>query len=80
MPVPDARPSEKIAKLFPQADPLNEEKPANAAATVKQLTAKPAPASATSASDAVPLPEPRPNLTAVREARPYRRSRHRQYQ
>src|SRR3954449_744341 len=83
MPVPDARPSEKIAKLFPQIDPLKEEKPADAAATVKQLTPKPAPAataSATSASAAVPLPEPRPNLTAVRQARPYRRSRHRQYQ
>ena len=41
MPVPDARPSEKIAKLFPQVDPLKDQpkdaKPAEATAATEPL-------------------------------------------
>src|SRR5580698_3557924 len=64
MPLPDARPSEKIAKLFPQVDPLKDQpkeaadstKPTakdatNAAATVAQATTAPV------AVAPVPLPE-----------------------
>jgi membrane-bound lytic murein transglycosylase A len=46
MPVPDARPSEKIARLFPQVDPLKD-KPKDQ----KTLT-KPSAASAAPATDA----------------------------
>src|SRR5216683_3336830 len=48
MPVPDARPSEKIAKLFPQTDPLKDPKngannTASTAAAAKNAAASPAP-------------------------------------
>src|ERR1700733_7774635 len=62
MPLPDPRPSEKIAKLFPQVDPLKD-KP-------KELTdgAKPTPASTATAQAAekVPLPEARPVIEPER--------------
>jgi membrane-bound lytic murein transglycosylase A len=55
MPLPDPRPSEKIAKLFPQTDAVKEkpkdpagDTPATASATAPQVTGK------------VPLPEARP--------------------
>lgn len=78
LPVPDPRPSEKIAKLFPQTPPAA--KPAEAA---KAESAKPEPAKAGAASPAVPqtkdaavsvaspvpLPEPRPNIKPDREQR-----------
>jgi membrane-bound lytic murein transglycosylase A len=63
MPVPDARPSEKIAKLFPQVDPLKDQpkdrKNAAPAAAPPSSTAAspPAPQAA-----AVPLPEARPDI------------------
>jgi membrane-bound lytic murein transglycosylase A len=78
MPVPDARPSEKIAKLFPQTDPLKDQKspakpPEASVAPAKDApkgpeAAKPAtPVAQTSAAQApaaapVPLPEARPNI------------------
>ncbi|WP_339036058.1 MltA domain-containing protein [Bradyrhizobium symbiodeficiens] len=74
LPVPDPRPSEKIAKLFPQTDPGKE-------------TAKPAAASgpAETRSDTVaiagpvPLPAPRPVIEADREPqRPAKKRPHRQ--
>ena len=73
MPVPDARPSEKIAKLFPQTDPLKDQK----TATNPQGGA--APVTGTSTAQAtmakpVPLPEARPNIKPAPE-----RSRHRHY-
>src|ERR1700681_3056826 len=57
MPLPDPRPSEKIAKLFPQTDPLkdqpkdqkNDAKPPEASATI------PRPAATQAAAIAVPL-------------------------
>ena len=79
MPVPDPRPSEKIAKLFPQLDPSKGEpkdaatgaKPAQPAATVAQAAAAP-----TVAAKPVPLPEARPDIRPVLEPRHHRRYRH----
>ncbi len=59
MPVPDARPSEKIAKLFPQVDPLKEQLKDGKAAT-KPPEASAAPA----AKDAAPA------ATAAKSAAP----------
>jgi membrane-bound lytic murein transglycosylase A len=74
MPVPDPRPSEKIAKLFPQTDPLKDQP--------KDTAKPPAPAQpATTVAQVVPLPEPRPNILPsretprVRRTHRYRRSR-----
>jgi membrane-bound lytic murein transglycosylase A len=72
MPLPDPRPSEKIAKLFPQTDPVKE-KPKEPG-----TEAKPAAASAVAAQPVeskVPLPEARPVIEPERKAR-YRRLRH----
>lgn len=72
MPVPDPRPSEKIAKLFPQVDPAKNAAPPTAqapAAAVAQAATTPA-----VAAKLVPLPEARPNIKPVRELR-----RRRQY-
>jgi membrane-bound lytic murein transglycosylase A len=88
MPVPDARPSEKIAKLFPQVDPLKDQKHGAkpAAASAPAPAAKPAapPAAVAQAATAqtavakpVPLPEARPNIKPVRETR--RRRAYRYY-
>ncbi|MGY3610068.1 MULTISPECIES: murein transglycosylase A [unclassified Bradyrhizobium] len=63
MPVPDERPSEKIAKLFPQVDPQKE-----------KSAAKPADASAS--TSAVPMPEPRP---AIKTDEPRRHRHYRHY-
>jgi membrane-bound lytic murein transglycosylase A len=77
MPVPDPRPSEKIAKLFPQVDPLKDQpkdqktsaKPSDAAvATPPQSSAAPA-----AAAKVVPLPEARPIIEPVREGRRHHR-------
>ncbi len=75
MPLPDARPSEVIAKLFPQTAPLTKP-PEVTAATNNKPTAQAAPPtpapgpSQTAAIQAlvakpVPLPEPRPKVEAV---------------
>jgi membrane-bound lytic murein transglycosylase A len=83
MPVPDARPSEKIAKLFPQTDPLKSAaKPAVAAAAPASNDAAKATDSAKSAVPAarpvaqaapvakpVPLPEARPTVKPGHEGR-----------
>jgi membrane-bound lytic murein transglycosylase A len=53
MPVPDPRPSKKIAKLFPQTDPLKDPKPA---ATTPPSAASPQ----VDATATVPLPVARP--------------------
>jgi membrane-bound lytic murein transglycosylase A len=79
LPIPDPRPSEKIAKLFPQTDPPKD-KPD------EKLAARPAPsmttgqAAATPATVAttIPLPEPRPTSAPagdVRGSRDFRRLR-----
>jgi membrane-bound lytic murein transglycosylase A len=93
MPVPDERPSEKIAKLFPQTDPLkNAAKPPEVTATTTirptAQAAPPTPAAAPSQAPAVqaavtkpvPLPEPRPKVEAASvkpHQRHLRRYRHR---
>jgi len=62
LPVPDERPSAKIAKLFPQTDPLkNQPKPARDAAPAAAT-----PATATSAQASIPLPAARPKEAPVR--------------
>jgi membrane-bound lytic murein transglycosylase A len=77
MPVPDARPSEKIAKLFPQVDPLKDQKTG-----IKPPEAATAPASTAQAAvvKPVPLPAMRPNIKPAFEAprhRHFRRYRYR---
>jgi membrane-bound lytic murein transglycosylase A len=86
MPVPDPRPSEKIAKLFPQVDPLKDQKagakPAEPGAKGAASTAQPATsvAQASTAQAAVakpvPLPEARPNIQPSRDVRRHRRYRY----
>ena len=83
VPVPDARPSEKIAKLFPQTDPLKDAKPATVAPAVTppaaNATQKPATSTAqATAAKPVPLPEARPATAPASEKsrRRYRRYRH----
>jgi membrane-bound lytic murein transglycosylase A len=92
MPLPDPRPSEKIAKLFPQTDPLKDQKipvkpPEASVAPTKDApkapeAAKPAtPVAPTSTAQAplgtpVPLPEARPNIKPGRDE-PRRHTRYR---
>ena len=63
LPVPDERPSEKIAKLFPQVDPLKDPKNATPAATPPAT----APTSAAQAAvvKPVPLPAARPGVNRL---------------
>jgi membrane-bound lytic murein transglycosylase A len=93
MPVPDARPSEKIAKLFPQTDPLKDpqqdqkgsaKQPEASVAPAKDApkaaeAAKPAtPVAQTAATPApVPLPEARPNIAPSPDERRHTRNRRR---
>ena len=85
MPVPDARPSEKIAKLFPQVDPLKDASKAteparNPAATPAQPPAAAAQTSTTQtpAAKPIPLPEARPIIKPSRDVhRPRRHHRYR---
>jgi membrane-bound lytic murein transglycosylase A len=77
LPVPDERPSEKIAKLFPQVDPLKDPKNATPAATPGAT----APTSAAQAAvvKPVPLPAARPGVKPASEPvrhRHIRRFRH----
>jgi membrane-bound lytic murein transglycosylase A len=73
MPLPDARPSEKIAKLFPQVAPTA----ANGAAPAQPST-NVAQAAATQAGigKPVPLPEARPNIKPNPEPHRHRRYRY----
>jgi membrane-bound lytic murein transglycosylase A len=86
VPVPDARPSGKIAKLFSQTDPLKDQKIGAPAVTPPAAgsTQKPATPTAQAASTAqatvvkpVPLPEARPSTAPapekLRRGRRYRR-------
>jgi membrane-bound lytic murein transglycosylase A len=74
MPVPDPRPSEKIAKLFPPSDaskgqPKDQK---NAAATPAQPAVAQASTPQTAAPKVVPLPEPRPNIKPSPKVRRHR--------
>jgi membrane-bound lytic murein transglycosylase A len=82
MPLPEARPSEKIAKLFPQKQPKDASKPSESSAV---STAKGTPSDAKGGTQAqvaqaaavVPLPEARPKLEPSRQMRRHRT--HRRY-
>ncbi len=84
MPLPADRPSEKIAKLFPQTDLVKEQPKESSKETVKE-TAKDAPAPQAAIMPAVPLPEARPKEAPAkvegknepRRSRTSRRARHR---
>ena len=89
LPLPDERPSEKIAKLFPQVDPLKDQSKEPAKDQTKtqakdQTNATPVPSSATVAQAApsttasIPLPQPRPEIAPAPELRHhyFRRYRH----
>jgi peptidoglycan lytic transglycosylase A len=70
LPVPDERPSAKIAKLFPQTDPLNQPKAKDAS------PASAAPATpAASAHASIPLPAARPADAPARIVKRRRQSR-----
>jgi membrane-bound lytic murein transglycosylase A len=69
MPLPDPRPSEKIAKLFPPADPLKDE-PTETANGSKLTSTSTVTAQA---AEKVPLPEARPVNEAERTGRHHRR-------
>jgi membrane-bound lytic murein transglycosylase A len=70
MPLPDPRPSETIAKLFPPAD-LAKDKPKEPVDAAKPVAA---PAVMTQATEKVPLPEARPVIEPERGARRPRRT------
>jgi membrane-bound lytic murein transglycosylase A len=83
LPLPDARPSEKIAKLFPQVDPLKD-KPKDQAkdASGKEPAKSTTPAAPATTAQApvvkpVPLPEARPTTAPTRETRRHRHYRRR---
>ncbi|WFU41119.1 MltA domain-containing protein [Bradyrhizobium sp. CB82] len=84
LPLPDPRPSAKIAKLFPQTAPVSGQN-AGAGQAAKSSDAAKAGAAASTVSQArdatvvvanpVPLPEPRPIIKPVREQRKHVRRR-----
>ena len=89
MPIPDERPSEKIAKLFPQVDPPKDQSK-DAKTGAAPAAAVPAPAASKNVAPAtaatatvspiaksVPLPEARPNIPPVRQVRRHRHYRYR---
>jgi membrane-bound lytic murein transglycosylase A len=73
--LPDPRPSEKIAKLFPQVDPKNAGGATEPAKSTTPVAAQPATTAAqtsTTPATAVPLPEARPNIQPSATGRRYR--------
>jgi membrane-bound lytic murein transglycosylase A len=82
MPLPEARPSAKIAKLFPQKEPKDASTPPenSVASTAKDAPSDAkggTPAQVAQAAAAVPLPEARPNIEPSRHVRRHRY--HRRY-
>ena len=71
MPLPDPRPSEKIAKLFPQIDPLKNPARCRGPGKSHGDPRQPQPPRRRRASSraAVPLPEARPDIAPSRQAR-----------
>jgi membrane-bound lytic murein transglycosylase A len=75
MPLPDPRPSEKIAKLFPQVASTSSAGPTEPAKNATPATAQPATTAAqtsttpAAAAPAVPLPEARPTVQPGRSGR-----------
>jgi membrane-bound lytic murein transglycosylase A len=70
LPVPDPRPSEKIAKLFPQTDPAKAATPVAAVTQGKSETV--------AVANPIPLPAPRPVIEPVREPRRHKSRSHQQ--
>ena len=71
LPVPDPRPAETIAKLFPQSDPAKDSaKPAASAPAVTQGKGE-----TVAVANPIPLPAPRPVIEPVREPRRHSKSR-----
>nr|WP_291847284.1 MltA domain-containing protein [Bradyrhizobium sp.] len=76
MPVPDARPSEKIARLFPQTDPLKDRsKEIRSGASAETAGVSQTSVSQAAVAQPVPLPEPRPVIRASPEKPQPRRDR-----
>jgi membrane-bound lytic murein transglycosylase A len=69
MPVPDARPSEKIAKLFPQADSLKDQQKD----TREEAKSAGASSTPTDVAKPIPLPEARPIIKSSGEPPRHRR-------
>jgi membrane-bound lytic murein transglycosylase A len=69
MPLPDPRPSEQIAKLFPPADPSNDKPKEPADGVTTPMSASTATAQA---AEKVPLPEARPVIEGERTGRRHR--------
>jgi membrane-bound lytic murein transglycosylase A len=78
MPLPDPRPSAKIARLFPQVDPQKSQKDATAVASPPSTAAQASSAQA-DATKAVPLPAARPDVKPDHEQRRHRRRHYRSY-
>jgi membrane-bound lytic murein transglycosylase A len=74
LPVPDERPAQKIAKLFPQGGPLRDQPKAATGASPAASTQA---VQATSAQASVPLPAARPKDAPMRDAKRRRPSRDR---
>jgi peptidoglycan lytic transglycosylase A len=83
LPVPDPRPSEKIAKLFPQTDPAKDQSNGKAAVrpTPATTTGQATAVTTSTVASVVPLPEPRPaaapigDVRGARDTRRHRRDR-----
>jgi membrane-bound lytic murein transglycosylase A len=80
MPVPDPRPSEKIAKLFPQVDPQRDQ-PKDQKSAIKPPEAATAPTSSAQAAvvKPVPLPAVRPGVRRASDVPRHRHSRRYRY-
>ena len=84
MPLPDPRPSAKIARLFPQTDPLRDQAKAeisrtksmgsSAISTSKGAASKMPVATAQASADKVPLPVARPVIEPTRRTHRHRRA------
>jgi membrane-bound lytic murein transglycosylase A len=81
MPLPDPRPSAKIARLFSQVDPQKGQKNTPAAATpsstAAQTSSAKTDAAKADATKAVPLPAARPDVKPDHEPRRHRRRHYR---
>ena len=75
MPVPDPRPSAKIARLYPQVDPLKD--PKASASTTSPAAAAAASSTQADAAQPVPLPAARPDIKPDPEPRRQRHRHHR---
>jgi membrane-bound lytic murein transglycosylase A len=73
LPLPDARPSEKIAKLFPQTAPAA--KPATPVVAGNSPTTQGTAAAPAAIVKPVPLPAARPKIAASRDTRRTRNNR-----